>query len=619
MRNIAIADRRDWVFEAPKPEPARGPAPKRRVRNLLATLPILLLIPALLLPFMSTLAVGPRLTVVPRQPVAGKMLKVTAAGFQPGVVIVVRWNGTPMVRIKTNANGRFVIKFKVPKGAKNGVHTIKVTSVGKDRVVLARLKVQIGTSAARVAPKAEGKVAAAAKLTLSPARPLADKTLKVSANGLAPRVVTFTYWDNQMMVRVRTNTKGQYAISFTVPKAAKDGKHTIKVLAENKSTVLATLNVVMGAQPTTGPTTAPTTGPTSAPTSAPTTAPTTAPTAAPTTAPTSAPPAAPTPGHPSTLAGALYNAGDLAWLPMSGPAWAALKAQADSAIGSPNISDQDDASDINVLAAGLVYARTGNVAYRTKAIAAIKAAVQTENGGRTLALARNLPGYILAANLVNLPGVDPAFNDNTFKPWLRSLLTETLDGQTLTSTHERRPNNWGTHAGAARVAIALYLGDQAVLSRAAAVFHGWVGDRTAYAGFEYGDVTWQCDPSKPVGINPVCSKSGHAIGGALPDDMRRGGSFAWPPASTGYPWEALQGAVLEAELLSRAGYDAWNWENKALLRSAQFLYAGIGWPATGDDEWQTWLIDATYGTSYSGAAPANTGKNFGWTDWLYGS
>ena len=98
-----------------------------------------------------------------------------------------------------------------------------------------------------------------------------------------------------------------------------------------------------------------------------------------------------------------------------------------------------------------------------------------------------------------------------------------------------------------------------------------------------------------------------------------GASFAWPPVATGYPWEALQGAVLQAELLRRAGYDAWNWENKALLRAAKFLYDGIGWPATGDDEWQPWLIDARYGTSYREAGPVQFGKNFGWTDWLYGS
>ena len=326
-----------------------------------------------------------------------------------------------------------------------------------------------------------------------------------------------------------------------------------------------------------------------------------------------------TTSSPSDLAKAFYSAGSVKALPTSGAAWTALKSQADKPLGTPNISDQNENTDIYVLAAGLVYARTGVEAYRTKAIAAIKAAVGTERGGRTLALGRNLPGYILAADLVDLPGVEPAFNEGTFKPWLRSLLSETLDGLTLRSTHELRPNNWGTHAGASRVAIALYLGDKAELARAATVFHGWLGDRSAYAGFKFGDLSWQCDAAKPVAVNPAgCTNSGHAIDGALPDEMRRGGTFAWPPAPTGYAWEGMQGAVLQAELLHRAGYDAWAWEDKALLRAARFLY-GIGWPADSNDEWQPWLIDARYGTSYRTAAPANVGKNFGWTDWLYGS
>ena len=509
------------------------------MRNLLATLPIILLIPALLLPFVGALAAGPRLSVSPHDPVANKNVKVAGAGFEPGVTVVVRWDGRPRVRVTTNEDGRFKVKFKVPKGAKDGIHTVKATSVGEVRVVLARLKVEVGGKPTKAAAKP--KPADDAKATAKPKPKPADDA-KATAK---PK-----------------------------PKPADDAKATAK--------------------------------PTKAP-------------APPVVKPPVVKPPVTPPSDPSDLAGALYSAATVDSLPTSGAAWVALKSQADKSVGTPNISNQDENTDIYVLAAGLVYARTGDAAYRTKAIAAIKAAVQTENGGRTLALGRNLPGYVLAANLVDLPRFEPAFNENTFKPWLRSLLTETLDGQTLRSTHERRPNNWGTHAGAARVAIALYLGDSAELARAATVFHGWLGDRSAYAGFQYGDVTWQCDASKPVGINPVCVKGGHAIGGALPDDMRRGASFAWPPASTGYPWEALQGALLQAELLRRAGYDAWNWENKALLRASEFLYEGIGWPATGDDEWQPWIIDARYHTSYRDAAPARYGKNFGWTDWLYGS
>ncbi len=315
----------------------------------------------------------------------------------------------------------------------------------------------------------------------------------------------------------------------------------------------------------------------------------------------------------------LMSRSELLSRPTSGAAWAALKARADSSIGTPDISNQDESADQTTFAKALVFARTGVASYRSDVLSALRAAVNSENGGRTLALGRNLPGYVLAADFIDLGAVDPSFEQNTFRPWLRSLLTESLSGRTLVNTHEERPNNWGTHAGASRAAIAAYLGDSAQLARTAQVFRGWLGDRTAYAGFSYGELSWQCDTSKPVGINPVgCTKSGISIDGVIPDDMRRGGALRWPPASTGYPWEGMQGAVLQAEILRANGYDAWAWSDKALLRAARFLYEKAHWAATGDDEWQTWLIDRRYGTAYKTAAPARGGKNFGFTDWLYG-
>jgi alginate lyase len=305
--------------------------------------------------------------------------------------------------------------------------------------------------------------------------------------------------------------------------------------------------------------------------------------------------------------------------PTSGVAWTALKARAGSTIGTPDLSNQDESADQTTLAKALVFARIGGTNYRAEVIDALKRVKGTEAGGRTLALARNLPGYVLAADLIDLRSADAAFDLNTFRPWLRSVLSESLQGLTLVSTHERRPNNWGTHAGAARAAVAAYLGDNAELARTAIVFRGWLGDRSAYAGFTFGDLAWQCDPLRPVGINPVgCSRAGIALDGALPDEMRRGGLLRWPPAPTGYAWEGLQGAVLQAELLRVQGYDTWSWSSKALLRAARFLYSRAGWPADGDDEWQTWLIDARYGSSYHTAPPAQGGKNFGFTDWLYG-
>jgi hypothetical protein len=315
----------------------------------------------------------------------------------------------------------------------------------------------------------------------------------------------------------------------------------------------------------------------------------------------------------------IASAAEIATLPTSGTAWQNLKSAADSSAGTPDLSNQDSNTDVMVLAKAFVYARTKIVTYRTQVMAALKAVVGTEAGGRTLAAGRGIPAYVISADLISLPSYDPTFDNGTFRPWLKKLLTEDLQGDTLIGTQETRANNWGTHAGAARAAIAIYLGDTTQLARTAKVFKGWLGDRTSYAGFRYGDLSWQCDPARPVGIDPTgCTKGGIVIDGALPDDMRKGGTFQWPPGPTLYVWEAMQGAVVEAELLQRAGYPAWSWQDKALLRAVKFLYNRAHWPAQADDDWQPWLIDYRYGTSFRAAGKTHHGKNFAWTDWLYG-
>jgi len=314
---------------------------------------------------------------------------------------------------------------------------------------------------------------------------------------------------------------------------------------------------------------------------------------------------------------------EVARLPIAGPAWDQLKAAADSKLGKADIANQDSNHDVLTLATALVFARIGDPSYRAKAAEAMLAAIGTEQGDRTLALGRNLVSYVLAADLIDLKSYDPA-GEQRFRAWLAAVRTETLDGRTLISTHEDRPNNWGAHAGASRIAVDLYLSDRADLDRAAQVFKGWLGDRAAYAGFTYDkDLSWHADPSNPVGINPAgAERGGHRIDGAIPDDMQRGGKFRWPPKRTDYPWGAMEGALVQAELLSRAGYDAWNWSDKALLRAAQFLYATDrevgGWWAAGDDEWMPWVINHAYGAAFPTALPARPGKNLGWTDWVYG-
>jgi alginate lyase len=311
-------------------------------------------------------------------------------------------------------------------------------------------------------------------------------------------------------------------------------------------------------------------------------------------------------------------------LPENGPAWAQVLDWADEDMGHADLSDQNENHDIHVLAAALAYARTGEDRFRRKVAAGVSDAVGTEHGGRTLSLARGLVAYVVAADLIDLHDYDPG-KDRRFRDWLATVRTERLepsDNPTLIATHELRPNNWGTHAGASRIAADVYLGDRRDLARAAAVFKGWLGDRSVYHGFRYGDSSWQADPKAPVGVDPPGAvKDGHSIDGALPDDMRRGCSLRFPPCPTLYPWEAMQGAVVQAELLSRQGYDAWNWGDQALRRAATFLfdlhsrYGEKDWAAPAGDAWIPWLLNARYGTHFPAETPADPGKGMGFTDW----
>jgi Alginate lyase len=351
----------------------------------------------------------------------------------------------------------------------------------------------------------------------------------------------------------------------------------------------------------------------------------------------------PPPRTPSRAARGIWiSQEELMRLPTSGPAWDRLKAAADGPLGEANIANQDSNHDVRTLAVALVYARTGEESYRAKAADAIESAIGTEDGGRTLALGRNLLSYVIAADLIDLGAYDPV-KGATFRAWLSDVRRERFGGGpgpgTLVSTAESSMSNWGGMAGASRVAVAAYLNDGEDLARAAKVMKGWLGDRTAYPGipgsvfgpsdigrgFRAGgaedDLSWQVDPERPRGVNPEgATREGHSIDGALPDDMRRGGPFEWPPTYTQYPREALSGFVALAEVLHREGYDVYAWEDQALLRAARFLFElEQEFP---DEEWWEpgvpvyWIINARYGTSLP-VGPNTVQRNVGWTDWTH--
>lgn len=337
--------------------------------------------------------------------------------------------------------------------------------------------------------------------------------------------------------------------------------------------------------------------------------------------PTTAPPTVTaTPPTPVAATGGIWiSQAEIDALPTEGAGYAEVKAAADSVSGAPSVSNQDSNHSTGIKAAALMCARTKVQAYCDKVTTALRALAtgNYESGGRALAYGREMIGYVLAADIIGLPQRDPAL-DSLFRAKIAKWLDyPTSSGpDSLRACSDIRPNNWGTHCTASRIAIDLYLGDRADLDRAAKIVRGWMGDRNAYAGFDYGDLWWQANPSAPVGVNPQGSDiGGHDVGGLQPEEMRRAGSFTWPPKATDYAWEGNQGALASTWMLMRAGYPADQWSDRAECRVAAALYR-IGWAAEGDDQWQPWLINKICGTDYP-TTGGGKGKNVGWTQWQF--
>ena len=337
----------------------------------------------------------------------------------------------------------------------------------------------------------------------------------------------------------------------------------------------------------------------------------------------------------STTPGLLMPRSELLALPTSGSAWTALKAVADAPLGTPNLCDQNAQHHLRTFAAALVYARTGVASYGTKARAGIMAALPTQVVGcnnAVLSLGRQLTAYVVSADLADLGGAD----DTTFRAWLGTIRTKNIGGHpvwnSIVRTHQLSPNNWGAYAGASRIAADLYLGDTADLAAATLVTRGFLGDRSAYAGFTDNLTTdalaWTCTHTTTTytPVDGACTLSGISADGAVAADVSRGAGVRWPPADPGIPYqlEAIQGLGLQVELLWRHGQSgAWSWSNNALKRMASIVTrsgasGGTGWNETMTSRQMPWLLNRRYGLSIP-TAPSGMGRAIGFTDWLYGS
>ncbi|HEV8281145.1 MAG TPA: hypothetical protein VGQ02_04755 [Candidatus Limnocylindrales bacterium] len=298
--------------------------------------------------------------------------------------------------------------------------------------------------------------------------------------------------------------------------------------------------------------------------------------------------------------------------PISGAAWAAITAAADATPGSPDITcNQDQRSHPRAtLAAALVYARTGLVTYRDKAIELIEAAYPTARdcGNAILSLGRQLGAYVLAADFAG-------YRDASFVTWLRNIRTRSFPSShsrwyTLAGTAADSANNWGTFALASLTAADAYLGDTTGLARDWALFKDY-GDGTAsFLHTPSYQAVWSC----PAGyeINPASCSDPRKEGAAVEDASRS--TF---PTIDGYPAEAAQGYVVQAEILSRAGYAAWTVNDRQICRNAKWRERLGNLNHSSADHYVTWLTNARCGFTQPTQA-AGFGRVFGFTDWLYG-
>jgi pectate lyase len=320
----------------------------------------------------------------------------------------------------------------------------------------------------------------------------------------------------------------------------------------------------------------------------------------------------------------------------SGTAFTQAKAIADTTIGTVNLADQDmDNASIAYLAA-LMYVKTGTTSYKTKvetALAQLPGAStpprdsDAETGG-VLAVVRQLAGWIVAADLVG-------YRPSTFTNFVSAIRTRNIGGtgnwDDIRTTSRITANNWGALALASRVACSAYLADTADLDECANIFRRYTGENRAvwssWINTNDHDESW-VDSQPMAGINGSSAASTKA--GAVVEDICRGPSHPTvDEVALSYSWEALQGAVVVAKLLSRAGYgDCFAWGGSALLRAAQFINGKTpsfstppygAYPPRHDTlQWLPYAINRRYGVNLSplGSATAR-GQMVAAAHWIF--
>jgi hypothetical protein len=306
-------------------------------------------------------------------------------------------------------------------------------------------------------------------------------------------------------------------------------------------------------------------------------------------------------------------------------------AVAEGPLGTASVADQNSDHDVRTLAAALAAARTGRADLRAKATQGLLAAIGTEEGARWLAVGRNVGSYAVAADVLGLRADGgPTSPGSRVQAWLARFLARTLRHNNSTRLVTLRESAWSSSSNASaqegfvHASVAAYLGNRAELDWAWLAFRRYACDRSSPHRVSSNNDAWQAVPPDPVGIqNAGATKNGCRLGGAIANDMGRGGTDVCAPGYTQYPWVGLAGAIPAAVVLARAGYPSWSVSDAALRRALEYLWYVR--QLTGNAAWfdgrrangVIHLANRAYGTAFLFSGPVSEDQTIGYTDWTH--
>lgn len=320
------------------------------------------------------------------------------------------------------------------------------------------------------------------------------------------------------------------------------------------------------------------------------------------------------------------QAASLAALPTTGSGWTALTTKSTTDPGSGNLGALDQTHPLEVFSIALRWARDGGGLGQQYVINEIRAVMGTESSAsQPLNPYRTLAVYVMAADLVDMPGSTVGANGQTFDAWMQSWPNKVIPGQSNWNTLEKcartSGNNWGACARTSLYAVLLWLKKrnlqptghdrETLLANLIRWQKRWLGDTAQpntfvpTGSFQSQWATSSFPGSQGVINPPVTGTKAWQVGANAEDASRS--SY---PTKTGsgqhYQWEAAESALMFAILAINAGHtDAAGWGGTPGLRG-QFDYLvrnDLDVPSADFHRW-FWMIPTAVNWLYPGAGVA---------------